>query len=162
MKHLISTLLIALTLSVGVSFGQYTPYFIDQVNTTGATGEPDSAGVLVELTGLVGSGNFRSAGLLFSMQDSTGGISVFSNPNDFGYTVSRGDLVVVRGEIGFYNGLTQVVNLDTIYSIGTPNITSTVYDQELGEDVESQFVRINCLVLDPTDWPRLLRARVST
>ena len=87
------------------------------------------------------------------MQDSTGGISVFSNPNDFGYTVSRGDLVVVRGEIGFYNGLTQVVNLDTIYSIGTPNITSTVYEQELGEDVESQFVRINCLVLDPTDWP---------
>ena len=153
MKHLISTLLIALTLGVGVSFGQYMPYFIDQVNSTGATGEPDSSGVLVELRGIVGSGNFRSAGLLFTMQDSTGGISVFSNPNDFGYTVSRGDLVVVRGEIGFYNGLTQVLNLDTVYSTGTPNITSTLYNDELGEEVESQFVRINCLVLDPTDWP---------
>ena len=153
MKYFISTLLIALTLSVGVSFGQYTPYFIDQVNTTGATGEPDSSGVLVELRGVVGSGNFRPPGLLFAMEDSTGGISVFSNSSDFGYTVSRGDLVVVRGEIGFYNGLTQVVNLDTVYSIGTPNITSTVYDQELGEEVESQFVRLNCLILDPTDWP---------
>ena len=77
MRQFISTLLIALTLSVGVSFGQYTPYFIDQVNTTGATGEPDSSGVLVELRGIVGSGNFRPPGLLFAMEDSTGGISVF-------------------------------------------------------------------------------------
>ena len=153
MKHFISTLLIILTLSIGVSFGQYTPYFINQINTTNASGLPIDSGVLVELQGVVGSGNFRSAGLLFTMQDSTGGISVFSNPNDFGYTVSRGDLVVVRGEIGFFNGLTQVVNLDTVYSIGTPNITSTLYNDELGEEVESQFVRINCLVLDPTDWP---------
>ncbi|MGC6468108.1 MAG: T9SS type A sorting domain-containing protein [Chitinophagales bacterium] len=152
MRQFISTLLIALTLSVGVSFGQYTPYFIDQVNTTGATGEPDSSGVLVELRGIVGSGNFRPPGLLFAMEDSTGGISVFSNANNFGYTAARGDLVVVRGEIDFFNGLTQVI-ADTVFSVGTPNITAAVYDQELGEDVESQFVRLNCLVLDPSDWP---------
>ena len=152
MKHFISTLLIALTLSVGVSFGQYTPYFIDQVNNTGATGEPDSSGVLVELRGVVGSGNFRPPGLLFAMEDSTGGISVFSSSSDFGYTAARGDLVVVRGEIDFFNGLTQVI-ADTVFSVGTPNITAAVYDQELGEEVESQFIRLNCLVLDPTDWP---------
>ncbi len=153
MKQFIYTLLIGLTLSVGVSFGQYTPYFIDQVNTTDVTtGEPDSSGVRVELRGVVGSGNFRPPGLLFAMEDSTGGISVFSSSNNFGYTAARGDLVVVRGEIGFFRGLTQVI-ADTVFSVGTPNITAAVYDQELGENVESQFVRLNCLVLDPSDWP---------
>ena len=127
MKYFISTLLTALALNVSVSFAQYVPYFINEINTTSSTGEPDSSGAFVELRGIVNSGNFRPPGLLFGMQDSSGGISAFNSTKNFGYNVNRGDLVVVRGEIGFYNGLTQVL-IDTMYEVQTTTPENHTYD----------------------------------
>jgi DNA/RNA endonuclease YhcR with UshA esterase domain len=121
----------------------YTPYAIGEVTGVNATGVADSLGVRAELTGVVYGGNLRPGGAQFTIIDAAGdGIALFSDDNDFGYTVTEGDEVTVQGVVSQFNGLTQL-NLDTIVrnSMNNGLVFSDIVTT-LNEDTESQLVTI--------------------
>jgi plastocyanin len=132
----------------------YPAYDIGLVNTVDTAGVADSLGVNTELQGIVYGGNLRPDGLQFTLIDADGdGIGVFSNSDDFGYTVTEGDEVVVRGTVGQFNGLTQL-EVDTIEMISAGNtlLEPTVVDS-LGEYTESQLITLETMQLvDPAQW----------
>jgi hypothetical protein len=132
-------------------------YNIGVVRTNDANGRPDSLGVRCELVGVVHGPNFRTSGLQFTIIGSDGkGISVFNNNNTLGYTVTEGDDIAVRGEIGFFNGLTQI-NASAIdfRSAGNPLATPQVTDV-LNENTESQMVRLlNVSIKNPAEWTNM-------
>jgi len=129
-------------------------YTIADITTLDANGEPDSIGVYVELNNVVVMGiNYATLpAVSFYFHDGTGGMGLYSS-NDFGYTVNEGDLITVRGEVGFYNGLTQLVNLDTIFTTGTSTLPAVTTVTSLDETTESELVKLeNVTVVDQTDW----------
>ncbi|MFK7968717.1 MAG: lamin tail domain-containing protein [Bacteroidia bacterium] len=115
---------------------------------------PDSLGVACELRGVVYGVNLRPGGQQFTMVDATGGIGTFNFSNDFMYTLTEGDSVHAVGSIDQFRGLTQIA-LDTVYLVSQGNaINMPLVVNALGEDTESELVRINGLTLvDPTEWP---------
>ncbi len=134
----------------------YPAYPIGTVTTNDANGEADSLGVQCQLQGIVYGFNLRGAGngLQFTIIDANNdGIGVFSSVPDFGYTVTEGDEVIIRGTIDQFNGLTQIVP-DTLWleSQGNPLADPTVVTR-LDESTESQLVRIEDVqLLDLDDW----------
>ena len=136
-----------------VTFPQYT---IGEISANDANGSPDSLGVACEITGIVYGVNLRlsGGGLQFTLiDDNNDGIHIFSNSSDLGYTVQEGDALTVQGEVAFFNGLTEFVptNIEVLSSgnaLFDPTVVST-----LGEDTESQLVRLNGFSLvDPGQW----------
>ncbi len=134
----------------------YTPYPIDQVTSNDANGEPDSLGVLVEISGLVygvdlqGDENIQF--FIIDKFNPDAGISLFSD-NDFGYTVNEGDEVIVQGAISQFRGLTQI-SPDTLWSISSGN---TLHDPTvvttLDETTESKLIKfVGMSLVDPTQW----------
>lgn len=141
------------TLTIGASDVPVLSYTISQVTGLDTTFQPDSLGVKVRLTGTVLGINYRAAGLEFFMHDATDGIGVFVPAGNFGYTVEEGDSVLVEGEIGFFNGVTQVRFLDTVYQIGTGVVPTPLLVQDLGENTEAELVRLNGVSLvTPSQW----------
>ncbi len=132
----------------------YPAYSIGEVTTVDADGVADSLNVSCELQGVVHGVNLRGNGLQFTIIDGADdGIGVFSPSDDFGYTVTEGDEVVVRGTIDQFNGLTQILveELDFLSSGNGLSLAAMV--DELGEDTESQLVQLNNLTLvDPSAW----------
>lgn len=134
----------------------YPPYTIGEVTTNDVNGNPDSLGVNCELRGVVYGVNLRlsGGGLQFTLiDDNNDGIHVFSNSDDLGFTVTEGDEIVVQGQIAFFSGLTEIVPVNiTTLSTGNALFDPTVVT-DLGEDTESQLIRINGLSLvDPAEW----------
>jgi len=136
------------------SGNDYPLYTIGEVTTNNADGEPDSLGVVCEVRGVVHGVNLRSGGLQFTIIDENNdGMGIFSGGDNFGYTVNEGDLVAVQGEVGFFNGLTQM-NPDSVFLIesGADLQTPTVVTA-LGEETESQLVTLeDVMVVDPGQW----------
>ncbi|MCB0632411.1 MAG: lamin tail domain-containing protein [Saprospiraceae bacterium] len=133
---------------------EYPAYAIGVVNTVDTNGVADSLGVNTELQGIVYGGNLRPGGLQFTLIDAEGdGIGVFSNSEDFAYTVTEGDEVVIRGTIGQFNGLTQI-EVDTIEMLSAGNALLEPTDVDsLGEYTESQLIRMGLMQLvDPSQW----------
>ncbi len=129
----------------------YPAYDIATVTSTDADGVADSLFVSCSLTGTVHSPNFRPGGLTFTIIDSNGdGINVFSNSANLGYTVAMGDEVQINGEIGQFNGLTQIVP-DEITVLGSNALMDPVPVSDLGESTESQLVVIDG-TLDVSQW----------
>lgn len=132
----------------------YPVYNIDQVTNVNADGLADSVGVSCELTGTVYGVNLRPTGLQFTLiDDANDGINVFYPTGNFSYTVLEGNKITVQGGIGQFNGLIQI-NPDTLWLVqaSSPLIPPTV-TTALGENTESQLVRINGLTLvDPLQW----------
>ncbi len=121
-------------------------YPIADINNVDANGEADSAGVMCWTKGVVLGVDMRGNGLQFTIWDNEG-IGVFSGSNDYGYTVTEGDSIMIMGTVSQFNGLTQI-NPDTLYlvnsgnTIPTPTVVTT-----LGENTESELVRFeNALV----------------
>lgn len=128
-------------------------YSVADVTTNNAAVEPDSNGVFCSLEGVVLGGNLRSGGLQFTLHDGTGGIGTFADTPLNNYTVTEGDLVRVYGDVGFFNGLTQLY-MDSVVLLtqGNPVPTPTVVTF-LDETTESELVRIDNLTLvDPAQW----------
>mgnify|MGYP001798990964 CR=1 FL=1 len=77
------------------------------------------------------------------IDDANDGIAVFNGSNDFGYTVTEGDEVTVRGTISQFNGLTQI-NADTVFMNSMDN---SLFDPTevavLDESTESQLIRLS-------------------
>ena len=108
----------------------------------------------VETTAVVHGVNLRSNGLLFTIiDDGNLGVSVFSATDQFGYDVQEGDVVTVRGIIGAFAGLTQII-LEEIELISTG--AGTIQPREitqLDESTESSLVTIRPAdVVDVSAW----------
>jgi hypothetical protein len=94
--------------------------------------------------------------LSFTIIDATDGIGVFSETTIDGYVVTEGDEVTVKGKLGFFNGLTQIV-ADSIKVNSTDNeLKDPTEVTSLSEDTESDLVKFTKVwVVDNsvTTWP---------
>lgn len=128
-------------------------YSIATLTTLDANGSPDSLGVAVNLDVVVMGINYGDApDVNFYIHDGTGGMGVFS-ANSFGYTVNEGDQINIKGEVGFFNGLTQLVNLDTIIVTGTGTLPAVTTVTALDESTEGELVKLeNVTVVNQADW----------
>jgi predicted extracellular nuclease len=141
------------TLTIGASDIAIQPYTISQITGLDANNSPDSLGVKVRVTGTVLGIDYRNNGVEFFIHDATDGVLVFSPANSFGYTVAEGDSVLVEGEVGFFNGTTEVQFLDTIIKIGTGTVSTPLVVQDLDETTEAELVRLNNVTLvTPSQW----------
>ncbi|MCP4124816.1 MAG: hypothetical protein GY751_24000, partial [Bacteroidetes bacterium] len=133
---------------------EYPAYDIGVVTTVDADGAADSLDVKCQLQGVVYGVNMRSSGLQFTLIDNNNdGIGLISFSDDWGYSVNEGDEIIVQGEIGFYNGLTQI-NPDSVWMVSAGN---SLFDPSivtaLGEETESQLITIeNVTLVDPASW----------
>lgn len=128
-------------------------YSIATLTTLDTNGNPDSIGLIVELDVVVMGINYGDApNINFYIHDGTGGMGVFS-ANNFGYSVNEGDQINIKGEVGFFNGLTQLINLDTIIVTGTGTLPAVSIVTSLDESTEGELVKLeNVTVVDQTDW----------
>ena len=134
----------------------YTISQINHINTI--TGVPDSLNVRAGLRGIVYGFNQRPPGVEFLLRDQTGGITVSSASSNFGYTVTEGDSVELRGTITSTRGLLQIFALDTLKVLGSgKQINTPLLVSQLDESSENNLVRINVLkfVTAPSGnvWP---------
>ena len=132
----------------------YPKYNISTVTTIDTSGSPDSIDVTCELEGIVHGIDLQvSNNIQFVLIDGTGGIMVFSN-DDFGYTVTEGDHVILRGKIEEFFCLTQI-RPDTLWLVGqnNPLANPTIVTTPLDESHESELIRINDVELvTPSQW----------
>ena len=114
-------------------------------------------GQRVRVKGTVYGVNLRGSGLQFTLRDNSGGIGIIEFSKDFGYTVKEGDEVELYGTVGFYNGLAQIGDLDTLFFENMTNtIKNPVVVTMLGENTESDLISIERVwfVEDLiTEWP---------
>ena len=132
----------------------YTEYDIAEVTTEDADGNALSIDEKVDLTGIAYGINTWDGGLQFTLIDNTGGISVFSFDNTFGYTVTEGDKVNILGTISQFNGLTEVEPDTLIFIDGGNTLKTPTEITVLNESTESDLVSIeNSLTyVDITQW----------
>jgi predicted extracellular nuclease len=141
------------TLTIGSSDIAAQTYTIAQITGTDTTFTPDSVDAKVRVAGTVLGIDYRSNGVEFFIHDATDGVMIFSPVNTFGYTVAEGDSVVIEGEVGFFNGTTEVQFLDTIIKVGTGTVPTPVVVQDLDETTEAELVRLNNVTLaTPAQW----------
>ncbi|MFN0276526.1 MAG: Calx-beta domain-containing protein [Chitinophagales bacterium] len=131
----------------------YTPVNIADIHGEDDDGVCTNLGDLVSITGVVYGINLWDGGLQFTLIDNTGGISVFSFAETFGYTVTEGDEVTVNGEIDQFNGLTEIIP-DTIIFISEDNgLIDAPIISSLGESTESMLWIIASVdLVDPSQW----------
>jgi hypothetical protein len=131
-------------------------YPIGDVTTVdAATGVVDSLDVVCRLRGIVHGVNLRAStnGLQFVVKDSTGTIWTFQGIKNFGYTVTEGDAIEMRGAIKQFNGVTQIA-LDTVILLnsGLP-LMNTIPVTSFLEANEADLVGLNMFKLvDPAQW----------
>ena len=123
-------------------------------------GEIDQEGVailkdsLAEVTGVVYGVNMRNSGIQATLIDSDNiGIGIFNANQNFGYTVTEGDMLTVKGTITQFNGLQQIV-IDTLIRLSSNNplVTPEVVGT-LNEDTESSLITLeNVTLKDPSEW----------
>ncbi|MEZ4957263.1 MAG: lamin tail domain-containing protein [Saprospiraceae bacterium] len=131
----------------------YPAYDIAVVTSVNANGSPDSVGVSCQLQGIVHGIDFQgNSSIQFALIDGTGGISLFSS-NDFGYTVTEGDELIVQGTITEFNCLTQITP-DTLWVVSTGNPLQTPsITTFLNESFESELVKLtNLFFVDVNEW----------
>jgi len=128
---------------------------IAEVTAVNAAGVNDSVGIDLTLLGTVYGVNLRGTnGLQFTLiDDNNQGIAVFSQSSSFNYTVQEGNEISVRGFIGQFNGLTQLLPESiTLVSPSHPLVSPLVV-VNVAESGESSLIRINNLTLvDPAEW----------
>jgi hypothetical protein len=141
------------TLTISPSDNPAQTFTLAQITGLDATGTPDSIGVNVVATGTVYGVNMRPTGLQFTIRDATAGIQVYSTTRNFGYTVTEGDSVFVKGQVDFFNGMTELNFLDTVYKIGTGTLKQAQQVQNLDESTENDLVRLNNMqVVNQSAW----------
>jgi len=105
-----------------------------------STGVDDSINTYCFLKGIVQSNNLSINNKeLYTIQDSTGGITVSSALFLNGYTPSIGDSLIVRGHINQKNGLTYM-SADSVSMLTTVPPISPLLVSSLGEKTESELV----------------------
>jgi len=141
-----------LTITIEDDDQQYT---IGEVNnTSGPDCIADSIGEKGFVTGVVHSMNFTTSGYDFYLQDSTGGINVFSFDTVTNYSsVTIGDELRIKGEIDQFNGKEEIVPdsielLSTGNALYPPDTITNVSETNQGEHVAFA----NSWLIDPQNW----------
>jgi hypothetical protein len=150
---------LTINLSDSVVPNPSVPYYpIATIITVDGVGSPDSLNVRCMTSGTVYGINNRATGLQFTINDGSGGITVFSNPKTYGYNVNEGDSIVVIGKVSFFSGSNQITPdpnaaTDTIYKVGTVTLASPLVTTVLDESTENVLIRINNVSLTtPSQW----------
>jgi PAS domain S-box-containing protein len=118
---------------------------------------PDRLGETVTLVGVLTSDPLvlGSAACLVNLQDDTGGIVLFTPDTTLLVgQFNRGDLVKVRGKIGQYKGLEQLV-IAEIQRLGTGTVPApreVLAADLLSERYEGQLVRVEGRLIIPPDF----------
>ena len=121
-------------------------YPIVDINNVDTNGVADSLGVTCWTKGIVIGVNIRPSGLQFTLWENEG-INVFSFGPVSGYTVAEGDSLMVRGTIDQFNGLQEIIP-DSIMVLNSGNpIPSPRLVATLDESTESDFIRINDVLI---------------
>jgi len=120
-----------------------------------ADGYPVLDGQTITVEGLVINENQRPGGLTFSILDvpNNVGLSVFSNDDNFGFTVTPGDFISITGTLGQFRGLCQIV--PTSLSVISENNTLPPPDTitTLSEATESGLiVFLDAYFVNESDW----------
>lgn len=123
-----------------------------------AEGRPSGENQKVRVKGIVYGVDIRGGnGFQFTVIDNSGGLAVFSPAAEFGYSVKEGDEVTVQGNLGFFNGLTQITFLDTVIFHSSGNtLKSPIVVNTVNESTESDLVKLEKVwfVSDTiTVWP---------
>jgi hypothetical protein len=130
---------------------------IDEITLNDPTGFPTIATQKVKTRGLVYGVNLRTSGVQFTLIDETGGVGIIDFSKTFGYNVREGDEIIVQGVVGFYNGLTQIQELDTIILDNDQKVPKNpVVVTMLDESTESELVKLERVwFVDDmvTEWP---------
>lgn len=128
-------------------------YSIATVTTIDALGESDSSGVECILYGVVNSPERGFSSTEFSMQDATGGITVYQGGTAITYEAAVGDSVEVIGEIDQRFGVTVITNISALNLLSSgASVTEAVATMPM-ESNESSLIRVNGLqMVDPSDW----------
>ena len=132
----------------------FPKYEIVTVATVNGSGVADSLGVNCTLEGVVYGGDLRASGLQFYIVDeNNNGIGVFDDNFDFGYTVTEGDKIQIKGAIAQFNGFTQIIPTEiTVLSSGNALVNAKPISA-LVENDESSLVTIqNVTFKDPAQW----------
>lgn len=126
--------------------------WITSVDTT--TGVVDSLGKTVQIQGFVYGVNLRATGLEFTVIDAMGhGIGVFSASNNYGYTVTEGDYILLKGTVGQFNGLAQLTATSLTFLSGGHTLLDAEVVTDLNEDTESALIQLeDVFIIDPTQW----------
>lgn len=124
-------------------------YTIAKVRGNNTNGGPDSLGVKCQLSGTVIGPNYLPAGLQFTINDGTAGISVRVPNKNFTYTVNEGDSVTVIGQVDGYRGLAQMAFLDTVLYVAPGRNISPSNVTTLDESTEGELIRMeNVQIVD--------------
>ncbi len=112
---------------------------------------------LFEVSGVVYGTNTLTSGYSFTLIDETAGISTLAlaGEPDFGYTITEGDSVRVRGRLSQSNGLVELDMLDTVRLLKTSALMKNpVMANTVGEVHENDLVRIDhvAFVNPPFVW----------
>ena len=109
----------------------------------------------VMIAGTVYGINARTTGLQYTIIDDDGnGYGIFSSVETFGYTVSEGDRIRVRGIVSQFNGLGQLSPLRSIDLIGSnQSLLTPVIVDNLDEESESRLIKLeNVTLVNPSQW----------
>jgi hypothetical protein len=129
-------------------------YPIADINNDDANGEPDSLGVYCWTRGVVlGVDLDGNAGISFTLWDQEG-INIWNFADVSNYVVTEGDSLMIRGEVDFYNGLTELFP-DSIMVLNSGNpIPSPALVDVPSQSTESEPIRIeHVMVIDTAQWP---------
>lgn len=140
---------------ITITDNDYLPVNIGPITTVNANGVLDSLNGRYDVTGVVYGGNVKTSanGFQFTIRDNTGGVTVFSNAKTFGYTVTQGDSIRVKGTIVQFNGLAEMSFVDTIIVLATGRpISAPRVTTALGETEENDLVRFNNATVKPGVW----------
>jgi hypothetical protein len=121
---------------------------------------PVNLDTLYEVTGIVygidfqGGDDVTKTNLAFTIIDATDGVGVF-NETALDYVVKEGDEVTVKGKLGIFAGLTQII-ADSIKVVSTGNAIKDPTDvTSLSEETESDLVKFTKVWLvdnSETEW----------
>jgi len=129
---------------------------VNSFNGMNQNGVVDSLGVYKWIKGIVTSIDFDgNSGYVFYMEDSTDGINIYSPTDLNNYTSPlMGDSLLVYGQVGQFQGLTQLV-IDSLILINQNNtLPIPSIETILDESTESELIKLSGFnVIDPSQWP---------
>lgn len=131
---------------------------ISTIRANDANGSPLLLGQTAQICGvLTVDFQFGTAGPFYITHD-TGSVAVYGGAI-VGSGAVIGDEIQVIGEVGFYNGLTEMINNSYVNIVGSPGapapVDVTMADLVAdGESYEAQLIHLTDVTLDPAStWP---------
>ncbi len=137
-----------------VEDNDYQVATIGDITTVDANGVADSLGITFETYGVVYTDDFDgNAGLSFYIYDNTGGVNIFNFSDVSNYNVTRGDSIMVIGEIDQFAGLTEIF----VDSINVLKSGVSLIDPQsvsvLDESTEGEFIELEgWWFVDTAQW----------